>query len=157
LAFYLMKSEPEVFSIQDLADRPGRREGWDGVRNYQARNFMMKMELEEPVLFYHSNTKVPGIAGLAKVVRQAYPDISAQDPGSHYFDPKASPENPRWFQVDLELVEIFENYLPLELLKADPVLEGFVLLRPGNRLSVMELSREHFQHILALAGSRYKN
>lgn len=144
--YWLMKSEPDAFSIDDL-----KRQGqspWDGVRNYQARNFMQKMQVDDLVFFYHSSCKPAGIAGIAKVVREAYPDHTSWDPTSHYHDPKSSPENPRWFMVDIELVEKWPYILPLSALKNDPALNDMALTKKGNRLSVMPVKESEWQHIM---------
>lgn len=144
--YWLMKSEPDAFSIDDL-----KRQGqspWDGVRNYQARNFMQNMQVDDLVFFYHSSCKPAGIAGIAKVVREAYPDHTSWDPTSHYHDPKSSPENPRWFMVDIELVEKWPYILPLSALKNDPALNDMALTKKGNRLSVMPVKESEWQHIM---------
>ena len=152
--YWLVKSEPDTFSIQDLAAMPDQTEHWDGVRNYQARNFMRdRMKVGDLVLFYHSNTKPPGIAGLCKVVREGYPDHTAWDSESNYFDPKSSPDAPRWFMVDVKLCEIFSSYVSLNDLKQNPRLEGMQLLQKGNRLSVMPIEDEAFSEILAMANA----
>jgi predicted RNA-binding protein with PUA-like domain len=146
---WLMKSEPDVFSIDDLAQDGST--SWEGVRNYTARNLMRdEMKLGDQVLFYHSNAKPPGVAGIAKVVREGYPDHYAQDPASKYHDPKATPDNPRWMMVDIGFVESFGGVVPLNDLKADPALEGMPVIQRGQRLSVMPCSPEHFDHVVAL-------
>ncbi|MFC3093579.1 EVE domain-containing protein [Alteromonas sediminis] len=146
--YWLMKSEPDAFSVDDLAKKPNSP--WDGVRNYQARNFMRQMKKEDGVFFYHSSCKIPGIAGIAKITREAYPDFTAWDPKSDYFDTKSSPENPRWDMVDLSLVEKWTRVITLADLKKTEALEGFQLLKKGNRLSVMPVSHEQWHHILTL-------
>lgn len=146
--FWLVKSEPEVYSIADL-ERDGQT-SWEGVRNYQARNFMREMKEGDRVLFYHSNAEPPGVAGIAKVVREAYPDSFAWQEGHPYFDPKSTPDAPRWEMVDLAFVERFPSFLPLQSLKDDPSLEGMELLRKGSRLSVQPVSEAHFQHVTRL-------
>jgi len=139
VAYWLMKSEPEEFSIDDLEARPEQREPWDGVRNYQARNFMRdQMKLKDRILFYHSNCEVPGIYGIAEVASAAYPDFTAFDPKDKHYDPKSDPENPRWFLVDVCFV-----------LKADPELAEFPLVRRGNRLSIMPVTAEQWKMIMA--------
>ncbi len=151
-AYWLMKSEPDVFGIDDLASRPRCTEHWDGVRNYQARNMMRdEMRLGDQILFYHSSCKTPGVAGIAQVVREAYPDPSAWDPESKYFDPKSSPQQPRWFMVDVQLVRKFTQVITLEQLKAQPQLAGMQLLRRGNRLSILPVTPAQWEAILQLA------
>jgi len=146
--YWLVKSEPDVYSIEDL-ERDGRTH-WEGVRNYQARNFLREMKRGDRVLFYHSSTTPPGVAGIAEVVREAYPDPTAWDPKSDYHDPASTPENPRWFMVDVGFVERFPEPVPLPLLKEQEALEGMELLRKGSRLSVQPVSKEHFDHVVAL-------
>ena len=148
--YWLVKSEPDVYSIDHLAEE-GTAE-WDGVRNYQARNFMRDdMKVGDQVLYYHSNTKPPGIVGLARVCRESYPDHTSWDPDSGYFDTKSTPESPRWFMVDLEFVEKFAEPITLAELKADPALEGMLVTKKGQRLSVQPVDKEHFEHIVAIA------
>lgn len=147
---WLMKSEPDAFSIDDLAARPGKREHWDGVRNYQARNFMREMKKGDKVLFYHSSCPEPGVVGVAKVVKEAYPDFTAFDPESKYFDPKSSPDKPRWFMVDIQFQKKLKRTITLAELKQNPLLEGMQLLRKGNRLSVMPVAESEFDTILAM-------
>lgn len=149
--YWLMKSEPDVYSIDQL-EADGST-CWEGVRNYQARNFMQEMKVGDRVLFYHSNATPPGIAGLAEVVREAYPDHIAFDPSSDYYDRASTPEKPRWFMVDVGFVEKFPRFLPLPELREDPALDGMELLRKGSRLSVQPVSEEHFEHVLSLGHS----
>ena len=142
--YWLMKSEPDAYSIDDL--KRDHQEHWDGIRNYQARNFMMKdMQIGDPVLFYHSNCKVPGIVGLAKVCKLAYPDHTAWNPESKYFDPKSTPEKPRWYMVELEYVAHFKRTVSLAEMREMPELEGMRLLQKGNRLSIMPVEKAHFE------------
>ncbi|HVL90212.1 MAG TPA: EVE domain-containing protein [Actinomycetota bacterium] len=148
MAYWLMKTEPGTFGIEDLARK--KREHWDGVRNYQARNNMMAMKAGDGVLFYHSNAKPSGVAGLAEVVREAYPDHTGQDPSSKYFDPKASPENPIWMMVDVGYVETFPRVVSLAELKQTPGLEAMAVLRKGSRLSVTPVTQEEFEIICDL-------
>ncbi len=147
-----MKSEPDVFSFQDLMRAKKRTTGWEGVRNYQARNFMQQMRLQDGVLYYHSSVAPMGIVGTARVVREAYPDPAQFDAGSDYFDPKATPQSPRWFQVDVQADAEFPNFLPLEQLKKESELAEMRLLQKGSRLSVQPVSEAHWKHILKLAG-----
>jgi predicted RNA-binding protein with PUA-like domain len=150
---WLMKSEPDSYSIDDL-----KRDGstsWEGVRNYQARNFMRDdMRPGDPVLFYHSGANPPGVAGLAKVKRTAYPDLTALDPESHYFDPKATEDDPRWVMVDIEFVERFAEVVPLAVLHDTPGLEEMLVNRK-SRLSVQPVTAEEFAIVrrLGRAGS----
>ena len=146
--YWLMKSEPDTFSFQDLKDRPNQREPWDGVRNYQARNFMRDaMSVGDGVLFYHSNTKPPGIVGLAEVASQAYPDPTAFDKQSKYYDEKSDPNNPRWFLVDVAYKKDFKHQVSLEAMKAMPELAEMKVLQKGNRLSITPVSEQEFKAI----------
>lgn len=150
---WLLKSEPDVFSFQDLEQRPGKTEPWNGVRNYQARNFMRDdMEPGDFGLFYHSNTSIPGIAGLVRISRSAYPDPTQFDPDSDYHDPKSDPAAPRWLMVDVTWAAAFPEFVCLESLKQDPALEGLLILRRGNRLSITPVEPEHFARICQLGG-----
>lgn len=146
--FWLMKSEPDAYSIDDL-ERDGRTT-WDGVRNYQARNHLRDAKRGDTVLFYHSSTKPPGVAGVARVTREAFPDPTATDAKSEYFDPKSSADDPRWFTVEVEFVERFEDLVTLDELKADPRFEGMLVTRRGQRLSVQPVEPEHARAVIAL-------
>lgn len=148
---WLIKSEPDVFSIHDLAKAKRRTTHWEGVRNYQARNFLRSMQLGDRALFYHSNASPSAVAGVAEVVRAAYPDPSAWDPHSDYHDPKASPANPIWSMIDVRLVEIFPREVPLEELRTVEALAGMELLRRGSRLSVHPVTATEFRTIEKLA------
>lgn len=151
MKYWLMKSEPEVFSIDHLRARPKQTEHWDGVRNYQARNMLRdEMQGGDLVFFYHSNCAVPGIVGIAQVVRAGYPDFTALDPESKYYDPGHTPERPRWYMVDVKFKRKLKRTITLEELKALPELADMPLVRKGNRLSVMPVSKEHWEAILAL-------
>ena len=142
--YWLMKSEPEAYSIEDLAR--DRRTGWEGVRNYQARNFMRdSMRVGDLVLFYHSNAEPSGIAGLAKVCGPAIPDPTAFDAKSEYFDPKSDRDDPTWLMTQLEFVERFPSVLPLETIRAERRFEGMALRARGQRLSVQPVSKAHFE------------
>ncbi len=144
-----MKSEPDTFSIDDLRTRGS--EPWDGVRNYQARNFMRDgMRVGDGVFFYHSNCAEPGIVGLAEVASEAYPDPSQFDPKSDYFDPGARRDNPRWMLVDVAFVRKLKRTITLKELQALPALAEMALLRKGNRLSVMPVSAAEWKTILDL-------
>lgn len=149
--YWLMKSEPSVFSIDDLKARPNGTDHWDGVRNYQARNMMRdQMKSGDRVFFYHSNCTVPGIVGIMEVVREGYPDHTAFDPESSHFDPKSNPDNPRWFMVDIRYVRHTRRLIPLAELKSRKGLETMPLVRKGNRLSIMPVSKTEWDLILSL-------
>ncbi|HEX8779013.1 MAG TPA: EVE domain-containing protein [Rhodanobacter sp.] len=147
--YWLMKSEPDAFSIDDLKRK--KQEAWDGVRNYQARNYMRDgMRVGDKVFFYHSNCAEPGIVGIAAVATDAYPDPSQFDPKSKYFDPGSTRDNPRWMLVDVKFVKKLKRTITLKELQADPALDGMVLVRKGSRLSVQPVEEAHWEHILAL-------
>lgn len=144
-----MKSEPDVFGIEHL--RRKGTEHWDGVRSYQARNLMRdEMRVGDPVLFYHSNAKPPGVAGLAEVASEPYPDHTSWDPKSKYFDPKSTPESPRWFMVDIRYVDTFPRFVSLDELRTHLQLEDMVLLN-RSRLSVQPVAKNQFDFIVRLA------
>ena len=143
-----MKSEPDVFSIEDLAKVAS--EPWDGIRNYQARNFIKTMKHGDQAFFYHSNCKVPGIVGTMKVVKEHYPDSTAFDKKSKYYDPKSHPDQPRWFMVDVKLDKIFKETISLQDLKEEQSLQDMPLVRRGNRLSIMPLEADHWKFILKM-------
>ena len=150
--YWLMKTEPDVYSIDDLArEKVGV---WEGVRNYQARNFMREMRRGDRVLFYHSNASPPGVVGIAEVHREAYPDPFQFDPKSKYCDPKSCPEDPRWSAVDLTLVERFPREVSLAELKEAPALEGMEVIRKGSRLSVQPVSAAHFSAVAKMGGAK---
>lgn len=150
---WLFKSETDCYSIDDLKAAPNQTTGWDGVRNYQARNFMRDdMKMGATGFFYHSGKK-PEIAGIVEIVREGYPDHTAQDPDNGHFDPAATPENPRWFMVEVRLVRRFDPPVPRSLLRFVPELAGMELLRTGSRLSVQPVSDEAFDAIVTLADS----
>ena len=150
--YWLMKSEPDCFSIHDLAAAPKRTTYWSGVRNYQARNFMRdSMHLGDEVFFYHSNAEPSAIAGTAVIAREAYADHTAWDPNDDHFDPKASPANPIWQMVDIRLQAIFPQLLSLELLRTVPALKNMELLRRGSRLSVQPVRKAEWDAVLKLA------
>lgn len=148
MKYWLLKSEPDVFSIEDLEAKAPRGEPWDGVRNYQARNFMMQMEVGDLAFFYHSNAKPSGIAGICKIAKAATPDKSAWDRSSEYFDPKSTPESPRWYAVEVAHVKTFPAVLSLEMLKACDALKDSPLVRKGNRLSVFPVSKDEWDGVL---------
>ncbi len=149
---WLVKTEPDCFSIADLARCPGQTTFWSGVRNYQARNFMRdQMKLGDRVLFYHSSADPPAVAGTAVIAREAYPDPTAWDERDDHFDPKASPENPIWQMVDIRLDEIFLVPVPIGSLRSVPALKDMELLRTGSRLSVQPVRPREFEEVLKLA------
>ena len=150
--YWLMKSEPNCYSLQDLEREPGGVACWDGVRNYQARNFMRNdMKVGDGVLFYHSNTKPVGVVGVAEVARESYPDHTAFDPEDEHFDPKSDPGNPRWFMVDVRFVRELPRCVTLNELKATPGLEEMKVVQRGQRLSVQPVMPEEWELVLALA------
>ena len=147
--YWLMKSEPDAYGIQDL-----RREGttlWDGIRNYQARNFMRTMNVGDQAFFYHSNCKPPGIIGLMEVTETGLIDPTQFDPKSDHPDPKSDPENPRWLCVDVKFKSKFKSPLTLKELKLDPKFADMTVVQKGNRLSVMPIAKKHFDRVLKLA------
>lgn len=149
--YWLMKSEPDAFSIDDLKNAPDKTEHWDGVRNYQARNYMRDhMKKGDQAFFYHSNCKTPGIAGIMAIIRGGYPDFTAQDPRSLHFDPKSMPDNPRWYMVDVRYVRSLGRIISLNELKQYSELKTMPLLQRGNRLSVMPVTTGQWQFILNL-------
>jgi predicted RNA-binding protein with PUA-like domain len=148
-AYWLAKSEPETYSIHDLA-RDGRTH-WEGVRNYMARNYLRQMSEGDLVLYYHSNAEPSGVAGLARVARAAYPDLTARDPASDYHDPGDTQDEPRWSMVDVAHVETWPRVVSLDELRQDTALAGLEVTRKGSRLSVTPVSADHFARILALA------
>ena len=148
---WLMKSEPTAFSIDDLKAMPRKTDHWDGVRNYQARNMMRdEMERGDRVFFYHSNCKVPGIVGIMEIVREGYPDHTAFNANAKYFDEKSDPNNPRWFMVDVKYVRHTKRVIPLSELKEHAALADMPLVRKGNRLSIMPVTKAQWDYILAL-------
>lgn len=150
--YWLMKSEPDEFSIDDLKSCLNQTEAWFGIRNYQARNFMRDgMQVGDQVFFYHSSCKVPGIVGIAEVVTPAYPDSSAFNPESKYFDPKSDPANPRWLRVDIRFVKKFEDIIPLSLIKSLPQLADMHLVTKGSRLSIQPVTAEQWQAVLMIS------
>lgn len=151
MKYWLMKSEPEAYSIDDLAKAPKKTTCWDGVRNYQARNFMREMEIGDQVFFYHSGGGNPSIVGIAEVVKKAYPDHTALDPKDKHYDPKATPANPIWEMVDIKFVKKFDEPLALEDLRGAKGLENMELLRRGSRLSVQPVTAAEWKIVNNLA------
>lgn len=152
MKYWLMKSEPTVYSIDDLAQ--DKKSLWEGVRNYQARNFMTKeMSVGDQFLFYHSSCDVPGAMGIGKISRSAAADPSAFDKKSEYFDPKATREKPIWECVEVEYVKKFGKEVPLSTIRAEPKLKKMVLLEKGSRLSIQPVTKEEFEFIKKLGGA----
>lgn len=152
MQYWLFKSEPLTFSIEDLVSRPNQTTHWDGVRNYQVRNMMRdQMKCGDLGFFYHSSCAVPGIAGIVSVVREGYPDLTAMNPESKYYDPKSTQANPRWFMVDVKLVKKFPRFVTLHQIKQHPACENMLINRKGNRLSVTPVTKEEWQAILSMA------
>jgi predicted RNA-binding protein with PUA-like domain len=149
VAYWLMKSEPNEYSIDDL-ERDGR-EPWDGIRNYQVRNmFRDEMKVGDRAFFYHSSCKVPAVVGVMKIASEAYPDPTQFDPEDKHYDPKSDPGNPRWLLVDVEFERKLARPIPLAELKAAPGLDGFRLIKRGNRLSVFPVSKKHWDRVLGM-------
>ncbi|MCC6867234.1 MAG: EVE domain-containing protein [Burkholderiales bacterium] len=144
--FWLMKSEPDEFSIDDLVAARPQTTAWFGVRNYQARNFMREMQVGDRALFYHSSCPAPGIAGVVRVSRLAYPDATQFDPASDYYDAQATRESPRWWNVDVELVRK-TRFVPIAQMRADPALANMVTLRRGNRLSITPVTAAEWKAV----------
>ena len=154
MLYWLVKTEPESYSIDHLAAEPEQTTFWSGVRNYQARNTLRdSMKVGDKVLFYHSNAEPPAVVGVAKVVRAGYPDHTAWDENDHHYDPQSTPEKPVWYMVDLQFVRKFKTPLSLDSLRGVPELQGMELLRKGSRLSVQPVKREEFEVILKLASA----
>ena len=152
MKYWLLKSEPDVFSLEDLKNCPNQTENWDGIRNYQARNLMRdEIQVGDRAFFYHSRQAEPAIVGTVKVVREAYPDHTSWNLTSKYFDEKSSPENPRWLMVDVQFEKEFLRPVTLKELRSIPELKEMFLLRKGMRLSVQPVTKEEFQLILSLA------
>jgi len=153
MQYWLMKTEPDVFSIDDLMQAPNQTEHWDGIRNYQARNFMKnQMQVGDKVLFYHSNAKPPGIVGTAVIASKAYPDHTAWDPKSKYYDKRSTPDKPVWFMVDVRFESRFARGLALPDLRQEPALVEMMLLKKGVRLSIQPVSEADYKKVLELAG-----
>ncbi|WP_281783141.1 EVE domain-containing protein [Sinimarinibacterium flocculans] len=154
MAYWLMKSEPDCFSIDDLARRPQKTSGWDGVRNYQVRNmFRDQMKAGDKAFFYHSSCAEPGVVGIMRIVSGAYPDPTQFDPAADHYDPKSTRENPRWLQVDVQFEKKLTKPVTLATLRAHAAkLKGMLLLAPGSRLSVTPVRPEHWEYVLDLAG-----
>ncbi|MDH3716236.1 MAG: EVE domain-containing protein [Gammaproteobacteria bacterium] len=151
MQYWLMKSEPSVYGIDHLKAEPGKTDHWDGVRNYQARNMMRdQMRKGDQVFFYHSNCETPGIVGIVTIAREAYPDFTAWDRKSKYYDPKSSKDDPRWFMVDVKYKRKLKRVIALSELKSHKQLADLALVRKGNRLSIMPVNAKHWEFILSL-------
>jgi predicted RNA-binding protein with PUA-like domain len=148
--YWLMKSEPSVFSLDDLAKSPAQTTCWDGIRNYQARNFMRSMGVGDQVLFYHSNTDPAAVVGIAEVVKTAYADPTQFDKKNKHYDPGSNPFSPRWDMVDIKYVRKFSHSVTLDQLRKEIRLKGMLLLQKGSRLSVQPVSPPEWEHILSL-------
>lgn len=151
MQYWLMKSEPDVFGIDDLKKRGAKGSHWDGVRNYQARNFMQAMKKGDQVFFYHSNCSTPGVVGVMTVKREAYPDHTAFDPEDTHYDPKSDPEKPRWYMVDVVFKERFARTVELAEMRENTALEEMLILRRGNRLSITPVTSKQWKTILRMA------
>lgn len=152
MAYWLMKSEPDTYSIDDLAAQRKKTDHWDGIRNYQARNFIRDdMKKGDLALFYHSNCESPAVVGVVEIVREAYPDHTAFDPNEKYFDPKSDPDNPRWLMVDVKFRKKFRQPVTLKAMKSEKKLGDMRLVQRGNRLSIMPVEKAEWTHILRMA------
>ncbi|MBL9115843.1 MAG: EVE domain-containing protein [Verrucomicrobiaceae bacterium] len=153
MRYWLLKSEPDVFSFDDLKNRPKKTEPWNGVRNYQARNYMRDdMKVGDLGLFYHSSCPQPGVAGILKITKAAYPDPTQFDKKSEYFDAGAKPDSPRWMMVDVSFAADLPSFVSLESLRDDPMLSDLVILKRGNRLSITPITDTEFKRICTLGG-----
>jgi predicted RNA-binding protein with PUA-like domain len=153
MRYWLLKSEPDVFSFDHLKSRPKQTEPWNGVRNYQARNFMRDdMKVGDLALFYHSSCAEPGVAGICKITKAAYPDPTQFEEGGEYFDAGSKPDAPRWLMVDVSFHAEVKNFVHLAQLRDEPALADLLILRRGNRLSITPVDAAHFKHICRLAG-----
>ena len=150
--YWLFKSEPSSYSYDDLESEDDRTAEWDGVRNYQARNFMRDaMRVGDYVLFYHSNAKPPGLVGTARIVREAYPDNTAWNPDSRYYDPKSNPSNPTWLMVDIQAEQRLPRFISLNELKANPALSEMLVTKRGQRLSIQPVTPAEWAEVLRMA------
>jgi predicted RNA-binding protein with PUA-like domain len=146
-----MKSEPEVFSIDDLINAKNQTTFWDGVRNYQARNYIRdEMKVGDKVIFYHSNSEPPSAVGICEIVKEAYPDFTAFDPDNPHYDPKSKKDSPTWFMVDIKFVKKFSHFVSINEMRENKKLQNMKLLQRGNRLSVMPLSKDEFNEIIKM-------
>lgn len=157
MRYWLMKTEPTVFSFDDLRNKPHSTDHWEGVRNYQARNYMRDdMKKGDRVLFYHSNCEEPGVAGIAEVTKEAYPDFFSWDVTSRYYDPKSTPEKPRWFMVNLTWRQAFKKIVSLKDMKANPTLRNMKVLQKGQRLSILPVTKEELNTVYAMGMKNIK-
>ena len=155
--YWLFKSEPDVFSIDDLASAPKKTTHWDGVRNFQARNFLRdSIKSGDQVFFYHSNSDPSAIAGIAEVVKEGYPDFTAFDPANPHYDPKSKKAEPTWFMVDVKFKEKFDRPLDLTELKTVPALKNMALLQKGSRLSIQPVTETEWKSVVALSKKKSK-
>lgn len=155
--YWLMKSEPTAFSIDDLKSSPHQTAPWDGVRNYQARNMLRNdMQVGDLAFFYHSSCEVPGIVGIMEIVKAGYPDFTAFDPKNHHYDPKSKPEKPLWYMVDVRFKQKFEDAIRLSDLRQNPRLSHMPLLQRGSRLSIMPVTPEEWQAVLRMTRPLYR-
>ena len=148
--YWLMKSEPSTYGVDQLAAARRKTDHWEGVRNYQARNFMREMKAGDQAFFYHSNCAEPGVVGIIEIAREHYPDFAAFDPKSPYYDAKSSPKNPRWYMVDVRFVRRMKQTILLSEIKQNPLLKELHLVRRGNRLSVMPVTAKEWKAILKM-------
>lgn len=155
MRYWLFKSEPDCFSIDTLSKCPKQTSPWDGVRNYQVRNLLRdEIKRGDLAFFYHSSCTPPGVAGVMQVVKEAYPDFTAWDLQSEHFDPKSTPDNPRWYMVDVKLVSKFPHFISLDEIKRHPTLKSMQILRKGNRLSITAVTQAEWETILNLGEKR---
>lgn len=151
MKYWLIKSEPEVFSIDDLAKAKNQTTYWDGVRNYQARNFIRdEMKIGDKVIFYHSNSEPPGAAGICEIVKEGYPDFTAFDPDDLHYDPKSKKDSPTWIMVDVKFIKKIDKLVSISLIRENKKLQKIQLLQRGNRLSVMPLTRTEFDELVKM-------
>lgn len=154
MKYWLIKSEPDVFSIDDLAKSKDKTTYWDGVRNYQARNFLRDdMKIGDGIIFYHSNSEPPGAVGICEVVKEGYPDFTAFDPKDIHYDHKSKKENPTWIMVDVKFIRKFERLVPISEIKENNKLNKMQLVQRGNRLSVMPLTKSEFNELVNMGSS----
>lgn len=153
MAYWLFKTEPFKFSFEDLKNSPEQTTTWDGIRNYQARNYLRDtVKIGDLVLFYHSRCDPPGIVGIAEVIQEAYPDYTAWEPKSDYYDPKSSSENPRWLMVDVQYRKDFPKMVTLRDMKEQPELEEMLVIKRGQRLSIQPVESNHFDQVIRMGG-----